>query len=141
MKRILTTLLVAFLVIAPFPAHAQTIASAPITVRLASTGAESNTAIVTVAARTKIVVTRITVTSANSNGADVSVIIGFGASTTPTTTGVVLAHPGIAPGSGVVEGNGGATLGMGADGEDLRITSSDPSGTINTVVTYYLITY
>ena len=71
---------------------------------------------------------------------DVSVLIGFAAATTPTGTGVVLSHPGIAAGSGVVEGSGAGMLGVGADGEDLRITSEVPTtGSIDVVVSYYTI--
>jgi len=42
--------------------------------------------------------------------------------------GVLLDHEGIAAGSGIVIGNGGAVLGIGADGEELRLTCEDPAG-------------
>ena len=65
---------------------------------------------------------------------------GFGATTTPTTTGVILSHPGIAKGGGVVEGDGSGILGVGADGEDLRMTSEVPTtGSIDVVVSYHTI--
>lgn len=111
-----------------------------VTIRLNSTAANTDQAIVTVSAGTKIVVTRVSVTADNANTVDVAVRIGFGAVNTPTTTGVILSHPGIAPGSGVVEGTGSGILGVGADDEDLRITSEVPTtGSIDTVVSYYTI--
>ena len=51
-----------------------------------------------------------------------------------------MSHPGIAAGSGVVEGNGSGILGVGADGEDLRITSEVPTtGSLRVVVSYYTV--
>lgn len=109
------------------------------------TTAQTNTALVTVAAGLKIVVTRVTVTADNANTVDVGAVIGFGATTTPATsstpvTGIVLAHPGIAKGSGVVEGNGSGIIGVGTDDQDLRITSEVPTGgSIDVTVSYYTI--
>ncbi len=111
-----------------------------VTVRANYTAAQTNAAIVTIGASLKIVVTRLSVTADNANTADVQARIGFAAATTPTTTGVVLSHPGIAAGSGIVEGNGSGILGVGADGEDLRITSEVPTtGSIDVVVSYYTV--
>jgi len=111
-----------------------------VTVRANYTGAQTNAAVVTVAAGLKIVVTRCSVMADNANTVDVQVRIGFATATTPTTTGVVLSHPGIAPGSGVVEGDGSGMLGVGADDEDLRITSEVPTtGSIDVVVSYFTI--
>lgn len=110
----------------------------PITIELAMTAAQTDTAIVTVSAGTKIVVTQAAYLCANSNTVDVGVRIGFGATTTPTTTGVVLTHPGVAAGSGYNRGDGSGTLGIGADGEDLRITSSVPTtGSCRALITYF----
>jgi hypothetical protein len=111
-----------------------------VTLRANYTAAETNTAIVTVAGGLKIVVTRLSVTADKANTVDVQCRIGFATATTPTTTGVLLSHPGIAAGSGVVEGNGSGMLGVGADGEDLRITCEAPtSGSIDVVVSYFTI--
>jgi hypothetical protein len=111
-----------------------------VTVRANYTAAQTNAAVVTIATGLKIVVTRCSVTADNANSVDVQVRIGFATATTPTTTGVVLSHPGIAAGSGVVEGNGSGILGVGADDEDLRITSQVPTGgSIDVVVSYYTI--
>jgi hypothetical protein len=111
-----------------------------VTVRANYTTAQTNAAVVTVGAGVKIVVTRLTVTVDNACSVDVQCRIGFATATTPTTTGVVLSHPGIAAGSGVVEGSGAGILGIGADNEDLRITSEVPTGgSIDVVVSYYTV--
>lgn len=111
-----------------------------VTFRVNYTAAQTDTAIVTVAGGLKIVVTRCTVTADNANTVDVAARVGFGTANTPSGTGVLLSHPGIAAGTGVVEGNGSGMLGVGADGEDLRITSEVPtSGSIDVVVSYYTI--
>ena len=104
------------------------------------TGAQTNAALVTISGGNKIVVTRQKVTADNANSVDVQVRVGFAAATTPTGVGVVGSHPGIPPGGGYTEGNGGGILGIGADGEDLRITSEVPTGgSIDVVTTYFLI--
>lgn len=111
-----------------------------LTLRLNATGVQTNVAVVTQGAGGKLVVTRLSATLDNATTVDVQVRIGFGATTTPTTTGVLLSHPGLAAGSGVVEGNGSGMLGVGADGEDLRVTSEVPTtGSLDIVVTYYVI--
>lgn len=111
-----------------------------ITLEAEYTTAQTNAAIVTVGAGTKIVVTQIMAVCDKANTVDVGVRIGFAATTTPTTTGVVLTHPGIAAGSGVSRGDGSGILGVGADGEDLRITSEAPTtGALRVLVSYYTI--
>lgn len=111
-----------------------------ISLRANYTAAQTDTAIITVGAGTKIIITKCSVLADNANTVDVQARIGFGAVNTPTTTGVVLSHPGIAAGSGVVEGNGSGIIGIGADGEDLRITSEVPTtGSIDVVVNYFTI--
>jgi hypothetical protein len=102
--------------------------------------AQTDTALVTVSTGTKIVVTQAQVTVSNATTATPSVIIGFGTANTPTTTGVVLAHPGIPGGGGVSRGDGSGILGIGADNEDLRITAGAATGgTLDVVVSYYLV--
>ena len=111
-----------------------------LTLRLNFTAVQSNVAIITVAAGTKIVVTQIQVTASNANTVSPSVLIGFGTATTPTTTGVVLAHPGVPPGGGCSRGDGSGIIGVGADDEDLRITASVPTGgSCDVVVSYFTI--
>src|SRR3990167_549290 len=111
-----------------------------VTFEAAYTAAQTDTAIVSVAGGLKIVVTEIEALCDNANTVDVGVRIGFGAANTPTTTGVVLTHPGIAPGSGVVRGAGSGILGVGADGEDLRVTAETPTGgNLRILVSYHTI--
>jgi len=105
-------------------------------------GAQTDTAIVTVAAGTAIVVTSYEVTADNANTGDVSCRIGFGTANTPAAdaAGVIMFHPGIASGSGVVRGDGSGILGIGASDEDLRVTCEDPAGgSISITITYYTI--
>ena len=111
-----------------------------VTLEAAYTGAQTDAAVVTVGSGTKIVVTQVAILADNANTVDVGFRVGFAAATTPTTTGVVLTHPGLAPGSGFSRGGGGGILGIGADGEDLRITSEVPTGgSIRILVSYYTI--
>lgn len=110
-------------------------------------GAQTDASIVgTIAAGTKVAVTSIAVTldSATTATGGVAVKIGFGATTIPAdavagANGILLDHPGIAAGSGMVLGNGSGILGIGADGEELRLTCEDPVGG-NLVVTFSYFT-
>lgn len=111
-----------------------------ITLRTNYTGAQTDAALVTISTGSKIVVTRCTVVADKANTVDVAVRIGFGTANTPTGAGTILSHPGIAAGGGVAEGNGGGILGVGADNEDLRITSEVPTtGSIDVVISYFTI--
>lgn len=103
-------------------------------------GAQTDAAIITAAANVAIVVTKVSVMADNANTGDVSCRIGLATTNTPAADAaqMLLFHPGIAPGSGVVEGNGSGILGIGASGEDVRVTCEDPvGGSINIIVTYY----
>jgi hypothetical protein len=111
-----------------------------ITLEATYTAAQTDAAIVTVGSGTKIVVTQIQFTCDADNTVVVNFRIGFGAANTPTTTGVVLTHGGLVPGSGISRGDGNGILGIGADGEDLRITCSVPTGgEVRVLVSYYTI--
>lgn len=111
-----------------------------ITLEAEYTTAQTNAAIVTVSGSFKIVVTQIAALLDNATTVDVGFRVGFGGATTPTTTGVVLTHPGLAPGSGFSRGSGDGILGIGALGEDLRITSEVPTtGALRILVSYYTI--
>lgn len=105
-------------------------------------GAQTDTAIITAAANVAIMVTAIEVTCDNANTADVSVRIGFGTANTPAADAdkVILFHPGIAAGSGIVKGSGAGIIGAGLSGEDLRVTCEDPtSGSVSITVTYFTL--
>ena len=109
------------------------------TYRVNFTSAQTNAALITVGAGTKIVVTKCSATASGANTVGVQVYIGFAAATTPTATGI-LSHPSIVAGSGIVEGNGSGILGVGADGEDLRITTVQATAhSIDVTVTYYTV--
>lgn len=105
-------------------------------------GAQTDTALVTVAANLSIVVTHAAVTAANANTVDVQFRMGFGTANTPAEDAAkqVLNHPGIAAGGGVVVGSGAGIIGQGLSNEDLRFTCGDPvTGSITVNVSYYVI--
>jgi hypothetical protein len=106
------------------------------------TAAQTDTALVTVSAGTKIVVTGFLVTCHNANTVNVSARMGFGTANVPAygSAGIVGSHPGIAAGSGFGRGGGSGIIGTGADGEDLRFTCSVPTtGSIDVDVSYFTI--
>ncbi len=105
------------------------------------TTAVTDAAIVTVTTPNKIVVTRISVTLDNASTVFPTLLIGFGAANTPTTTGVLVAHGGVPAGGGITVGDGSGILGVGADAEDLRVTTTgNATGNgLQIVVTYYLV--
>jgi hypothetical protein len=114
-----------------------------------TTGAQTDDNILPlISSGTKYVITSITVTASAANTVNTSVRIGFGTSTIPTqgTSGadavnkVILSHPNIPAGSGIVKGNGSGIVGIGGDGEELRITCSAPTtGSLIVQVDYYTI--
>jgi hypothetical protein len=112
-----------------------------LSLRLQFTAAQTNTAIITAAAGNKIIVTSFQVTLDNASTVFPSVRIGFGVTTTPTTTGVIGAHGGVPAGGGFGRGDGSGIIGMGADDEDLRITTvgAATGNGMEVVVTYYTI--
>ena len=111
-----------------------------ITLETAAAAAFTDAAVVTVAGGQKIVVTQAQMVADNANTVDVGFRLGFGTAATPTTTGVVLTHPGVAAGSGVSRGDGSGIIGIGADGEDLRLTNEVPTtGSIRILVDYFTV--
>lgn len=105
------------------------------------TTAVTDAAIVTVGSGVKIVVTRLTVTLDNASTVFPTVLIGFGTANTPTTTGVLAAHGGVPAGGGFTIGDGSGMLGVGADNEDLRVTTTgNATGNgLQIVVSYFTI--
>lgn len=98
--------------------------------------------LVTVGASTFIAVKSVSFTCDNANSVDVAVRIGLGSASVPAygSNGIVLGHPGVAAGSGVVETGTGSDgiIAIGAAGDDLRITNEVPTGgSCITRVTYY----
>lgn len=103
-------------------------------------GAQTDAAIITAGANVAVVVTKVSVVADGANSGDVSVRIGFGTANTPAADAaqVLLFHPGIKAGSGVIEGSGSGILGIGASGEDVRVTCEDPAGgSVSIIVTYF----
>lgn len=115
----------------------------------AGDGAQTNASIVgTIAAGTKLVVTalQVTVDGATSAVGGVAIKLGFGSATIPADSsggvnGVIFDHKGLLAGASVTLGNGGGVIGIGADGEELRLTSEAPTGGgFSITMTYYTIT-
>lgn len=107
-------------------------------------GAQTDAALVTVGAGTKIVVTRLTIVCDNANTGDCRVAIGFGTANVPSNAlaGVngLLVDGSFDGGAGVTIGDGSGIIGIGADNEDLRLTCSDPAGgNIRITYSYYTI--
>ena len=111
------------------------------TIRLQFTAAQTDVAIITVGAGAKIVVTALQVTLDNASTVFPSCRIGFGTANTPTTSGVIAAHGGIPAGGGFSRGDGSGIIGVGADNEDLRITTvgTATGNGVEVIVTYYTI--
>lgn len=106
-------------------------------------GAQTDASMVgTINTGTKVAVTALAVACDAGNTNALACKVGFGGTSIPadSTTGangVLLDHEGIAPGSGMVIGNGAGLLGIGADGEELRLTCEDPVGGFITVTFSY----
>lgn len=102
---------------------------------------QTNVAIVSATAGQRIIVTAFTVTLSNGHtpSSTFAVTLGFGASATPTTTGVIGVHSSVPAGGGFSRGDGSGIIGIGGDGEDLRLTANSTTAAADLVVTYYLI--
>lgn len=118
------------------------------TVEYMATSAQTNDPIIdSIGAGSKIVVTEIVASTDNATTVDVGVRIGFGSASVPaepsdggSVDGVILSHAGIPPGSGIGRGTGAGIIGIGGDGEELRITNEVPTtGKLRVVVTYFTI--
>lgn len=109
----------------------------------AITTAVTDSALVTVAAGLKIVVTRITATVDNASTVFPTVRIGFGATVVPAAgnAGILVAHGGVPAGGGFNIGDGSGILGIGGDDQDLRITTTGTVGGNGLLVSvsYYTI--
>lgn len=105
------------------------------------TTAVTDAAIITVSTGNKIVVTRLTITLDNASTVFPTVLIGFGATNTPTTTGVLYSHGGFPAGGGQSVGDGSGIIGIGADGDDLRVsTTGNATGNgLQITVSYHLL--
>lgn len=112
------------------------------TVRLQFTAAQTNTAVIAGSGGVRIVVTGFTVTLDNASTVFPTFLLGFAASTTPTTTQVIGAHGGIPAGGGFSRGDGSGILGISAAGDALLLTTTGAAtgNGVNVIITYYTIT-
>lgn len=97
------------------------------------TSAQTDTSLETVGGTNRMAVTYAAITCANSNAADVSVRIGFAATTLPAestsgATGMFFEHGGVAHGGGALAANGGEMIAVGDLGIPPRFTCSAPTG-------------
>jgi hypothetical protein len=111
-----------------------------------SDGAQTDLSLVgTINPGTKVAVTQVLATCDNANTGDVAIKIGFAsgalaADSLTGASGIILSHPGIPGGGGVTRGDGSALIGVGLDGEELRMTCEDPvGGSLKVLYSYYLI--
>ncbi len=104
--------------------------------RATYSAAQTDVAIATPTSGKSINLTRLAVTTDNDNTAKLTFRIGFGL-TTPTTTGVVMSHPGMANDREFPIGNGRDVLGIGGINTALRITSTDPTGSWDVNYEYF----
>ncbi len=111
------------------------------------TTAQTDDAIVTISTGSVIVVTRISVSIDEACTVGVAFRVGFGSANLPTiatdgnaVAGVLLSHAGLVAGGGMTVGDGSGILGIGADGEDLRITTEAATGGAGRMyVSYYTV--
>jgi hypothetical protein len=108
-------------------------------------GAQTDMALIgSISAGTKIVLTRVSAVCDNANSGDCAINIGFGATNTPVadldgTVGVVV-NGSFDGGAGITIGDGSGIIAVGGDGEELRLTCSDPvAGNIRISYSYYTI--
>ena len=111
------------------------------TIELQTTAVATDTAVVSAAGTSqRIGVLGVDFVCDEANLTAVGVRIGFSTATTPTTTGVILSHPGLVPGVGMSKGWNGALLGMGNWNESVRLTHEIPtSGACRTVLSYFTV--
>lgn len=112
---------------------------------LAADGALTNAALSpALSAGTKMIVTQISIKADKSNSGNQAVLIGFGATTVPTptlagTAGIIFDED-VGAGEGHQIGSASGIVGIGADGEELRITCDAATGGSLTVsYSYYTI--
>jgi len=107
----------------------------------AAEGGQVGTAIVAGAVGKSIIVTKITVNTANTNSGDTSVRIGFGESATPNPDDlqVLFYQSAMDASQSQSEGSGAGVIGIGAENESLRLSCTSPTGgDLNIVVTYWI---
>lgn len=109
-----------------------------VSLRATFTTAQTNTVLVANSAGTRLAVTQAYAALAANGTANASLLIGFGASTTPTTIGVVLSHSNLPVGQNCQRGSGAGIIGTSADGIPLLITCGAPTGGAWDVIISYM---
>jgi len=100
------------------------------------TGSQTDTVLQTINSGQKAVITAVSVYCDKANSVDVQALVEFDDSSDVR----IVEHPGIAAGSGFVEGNGGGVLAVGGDAQDVLWTCEVPTGGSVTVhVTGFII--
>lgn len=114
----------------------------PFSFEYSTTSAGTDVAMMSVGGTEKLIVTLIQATLDNAATVDVGFRVGYGATTTPATgNGILLTHPGMAPGESLSRGSGSGVIGAGALGEDIRITNEVPTtGALRILITGFTIT-
>ncbi len=108
----------------------------------AADGAQTNLALMAVAADKRVAVTGYQVLASSANSVAVDARMGFGAATIPAAAatpvvGVVLDARAIPAGGGVARGAGAGILAVGAADQELRLTCGAPTGGHLTVTVSY----
>ncbi len=111
---------------------------------LASDGAQTNAALLSVSTGAKIVITQRSVLCDARNTVNVAVRVGFGTASVPAAalagTAGILINGVFAAKDNPRRGDGSGIIAVGADAEDLRITCDSPtSGAIYVTYSYYTI--
>jgi hypothetical protein len=108
-------------------------------------GAQTNASLLTVAGGSVIVITAISVIFFSTTAAQACAVrIGFAAATLAAASEAgaagILLEGKFLSGGGNQKGNGAGIIGVGADGEDLRITCDDPvGGSLFVTFSYYTV--
>jgi hypothetical protein len=99
------------------------------------TTAQTDAVLKTVPTSKRFVVLEVDVLVENATSVDVQCVLEFDSASDVK----IVEHPGIAPGSGFVLGDGGHALAVGGDGENLLVTATLPTnGSLAVHVTGYL---
>ena len=108
----------------------------PFRVTRKDTAAQTDAILQAVAAGQKAVITAIAIYCDKANTVDVQALVEFD----DVTDVRITEHPGIAAGSGIVEGNGAGILAVGTDGQDVLWTCEVPTtGSVTVQLTGFLI--
>lgn len=121
---------------------AELLMGAPRTLRCTYTSAQSDTSMLgAISSSQYVVITGIDVAASNDLASSPAVRIGFNSSaSTPATDGVIFSHPGISAAWFCSKGGAHAPIAKGGLDEELYITTGTiTTGTVDVVVTYFVV--